>query len=367
MTHTAHEAVQIFYMVSGCCMRVVFGKYERRAEFYFSRFLRMFVPCWTVAVAVLALSVVSGLALGYWGELEPYVKYEGQNGLAGILVASFSNLVIFLQDTVMFLEHDAGESLHFTTDFRTSDHQLWHYMIIPQAWSVAVELSFYIFVPLLARLRTRNLVAVVLCSLVARIVGYEFLGLNDDPWTYRFFPFELALFGAGMLSCRAYKLHQNRLKQWFEKHCDPKLPVYVAQGLCMLPFFWFSAYAAEWLSWHIGQNYADLVSYAAWACALPLFFAISQRNKRDRFIGELSYPIYLVHYFLIFEVLFLLNHIKAGLPEATFSPTAWTGPITTLLSVLSAVAIVKWVIYPLDRKRYDLAAKWSRRFWSAGA
>ncbi len=352
--HGGREAVQIFFMISGFYMALIADKYPSKLEFYCSRFLRIFIPYWFVAVGVVLACIVSGIAIDEWGVLGLYRNYSpDNNGLAGVVITAISNVTILLQDAVMFLTNDGGEKLSFTRDFGFSKHPLWLFLVIPQAWSVAVELMFYITVPFIAKLRIRSLVVILLVSVGVRLLAYMGLGLDNDPWTYRFFPFELALFVAGMLGCRFYRAKYAYLKKvvskidlqrWWSKS------IYV---IVLFLLFFMMKWLELLLGKFINENYAVLVIYLLWACLLPFLFAISKSLSWDRFVGELSYPVYLVHVFVISVVGILLK----ALGWSDF----WWGGVSALLSLFAAWLVFAIVISPLDKHRHELAKSMAAR------
>ena len=102
------------------------------------------------------------------------------------------------------IEHS---SLLFTGSFAHSDVPLYQGLLVPQAWTLGVEITFYLVAPFVLR-SPRRLLALLAASLALRAVLIATgIGLSD-PWTYRFFPAELALFLAGALS------HQILLPRW---------------------------------------------------------------------------------------------------------------------------------------------------------
>ena len=69
--------------------------------------------------------------------------------------------------------------------------------LVPQAWTLSIEIMFYILVPFVVR-KIRVIALLFSLSLFIRFLAISFgFGLHD-PWTYRFFPFELALFFLGL-------------------------------------------------------------------------------------------------------------------------------------------------------------------------
>ena len=73
------------------------------------------------------------------------------------------------------------------------------FLLVLQAWTLGLELSFYLIAPFIVR-RSFLLVLLFAGSLCGRLFAIvSGFGLSD-PWTYRFFPFELALFIGGVFS-----------------------------------------------------------------------------------------------------------------------------------------------------------------------
>ncbi len=346
--HSGREAVQIFFMISGFYMALIADKYSSKLEFYCSRFLRIFIPYWAVAIGVVVFCVISGLVIGEWGVLDLYRGFStDKNGIAGVLLAGISNVTIFFQDTVMFLTDDGGQSLSFTRDFGASKHPLWLFLVIPQAWSVAVELMFYMVVPFISQYRNRYLFILLMLSLGVRVFSYEALGLTNDPWVYRFFPFEMALFVAGMLSCRFYKTKGEFMQRVIARIVPKGLvgsTIYIAALFCL--FFVLKKMTLLFGN-SIGENYAVLVSYILWAVLIPFLFVISKSLRWDRVVGELSYPVYLLHVFVISVVGVLLGMLRMS--------DIWIGKVSALLSVFVASILFVAIIMPLDRRRHVLA------------
>lgn len=97
----------------------------------------------------------------------------------------------------------------------------------------------------------------------------------------------------------------------------------------------------------IGENYAVLVSYILWAVLIPFLFVISKSLRWDRVVGELSYPVYLLHVFVISVVGVLLGMLRMS--------DIWIGKVSALLSVFVASILFVAIIMPLDRRRHVLA------------
>lgn len=113
-----------------------------------------------------------------------------------LLIAS--NIFLFGQDWVMFSAIKDGH-LVFSENFQNSEVFLDSSLLVPQAWTLGVELSFYLLAPFIISSR-KAIYILIIYSLGLRLVLIKIgIGMND-PWNYRFFPTELALFLVGVLS-----------------------------------------------------------------------------------------------------------------------------------------------------------------------
>ncbi|ABW29256.1 hypothetical protein AM1_4278 [Acaryochloris marina MBIC11017] len=105
---------------------------------------------------------MTGIFFDKWGELQPYIEYSSnKNGVLGVLFVTLSNMIVAFQDMVLFLTHDAGQSFQFTTNFTDSQQPLYKYLIIPQGWSISLELIFYLLAPFLVKMRTMRLAVIL--------------------------------------------------------------------------------------------------------------------------------------------------------------------------------------------------------------
>ncbi len=353
--HDSVDAVQIFFIISGFYMALISEKYKTAIEFYASRFLRIFIPYYVILGIVLIACVVCGLSFGQWLDLSAYVNYSpGKNGLLGVVFTAITNLTVFFQDWVMFLQHDAGTSLSFTPRFVDNASPLYQYLLVRQAWSIGTELTFYLLVPLLSKLKTRWLLVIAIASLALRIYAYQKLNLWKDPFSYRFFPFELLLFVAGML---AYRVYAKTLARWGAfKLKNPTQ--YLAFAVFMLFVFYATQKIPDLLRKPLGRPYMELGSYPIWVIAIPFLFHLTKDLKIDRFIGELTYPVYLIH-FVILEIVDVIL--------ANFSISDHiSGYITAAVSIALSIFLYLIVFKPFEEKRQGFAkgisVKW-RTLW----
>jgi peptidoglycan/LPS O-acetylase OafA/YrhL len=135
--------------------------------------------------------------------------------------------------------------------------------------------------PLLFIKNRKYIYYIFIASLLIRIYLLQH-GKAEDPWSYRFFPSELALF---MLGAMAYSLYK---KIRFDS--NPEL--FQNLGAIMLTLvvgyiFFFRNIAANY-------EFDKGIFYLMLAAFIPFIFYLSKDNKFDQFIGNLSYPIYLL-------------------------------------------------------------------------
>lgn len=187
------NAVQLFYMISGFLISYVLVEaksYATVVDFYKSRALRIY-PVYAV-VAVITL-----LAMFILGNSVFLDVYRNAPVTAGAFLAA-TNVFVLGQDWVMFLGVTGGK-LVATGDFSDSEVLLYNGLLVPQAWTLGVELSFYALAPFVLRQR-RRLFAMFALSVCVRLVLVAMGIASEDPWRYRFFAAELSLFLLGALA-----------------------------------------------------------------------------------------------------------------------------------------------------------------------
>ena len=287
-------AVQLFYVISGFLISYVLTATDHYqgavGKFYANRFLRLFPIYLAVAALTLAAHVMSGCAFFRIYDALPF---------SAELFLVLSNIFIMGQDWLMFfgIEHSA---LKFTGSFAHSEVPLYEGLLVPQAWTLGVEMSFYLVAPFILH-SPRRLLALLAASLALRgVLIATGIGLSD-PWTYRFFPTELALFLLGSLSHQVllprYKAWTQRIKRL------PEIGTAVLAVYCVLHF-----------SIAMNHNVRDGLAVLLFAALLPLAFLFQSRHRLDKAIGELSYPIYICHSLVIMFFKWLLEEAHLDQP-----------------------------------------------------
>ncbi|HEX3989012.1 MAG TPA: acyltransferase family protein, partial [Verrucomicrobiae bacterium] len=155
----------------------------------------------------------------------------------------------------------------------------------------------------------------------------------------------IGLFLFGMLGFRLYA--KFSADQSFLRWQALSRLSYIAGAVVLLIIMYFHVWLVQFLERLIDPHLAVLVTYPLFIIAIPVLFLVSGKNGIDRLIGEMSYPVYLVHYLVIVVVANLLN----------IGPGAELGRISAVASVVLAALMYRKFIAPLDRKRHDLSVK----------
>jgi peptidoglycan/LPS O-acetylase OafA/YrhL len=208
-------AVQCFFMISGFLISLVLSqKYDPttadgRQLFYTNRALRIFVPYWSFCLMILAAHALIYLALGVrFGVDATFAQHWPEMTLPTRIYLLFSNIFILMQEWSMWLVYENGAMIPVWNSDLHGPH-LGTFQVIPQAWSVSLELMFYALAPFLVRRHWLTLVALIVATYMLRWVTFAH-GLNGSGFVYRFFPFEIGLFVAGMLTHRVYAYLNSR-------------------------------------------------------------------------------------------------------------------------------------------------------------
>jgi peptidoglycan/LPS O-acetylase OafA/YrhL len=300
-----HVAVQAFYIISGFYMTLILnekylGQKNSYRLFIINRLLRLYPLYWiillfTVIVSAVIILISDGASAG---KLQPYLDYLGQMDLTTFVFLIFTNITFLFQDWVMFLGIDIHSGLlFFTKNYKESNPELWQFLPVQQAWTIGIEITFYLLAPFIVRKNIKTIMTLLVISGLVKMVLYLY-GMDYDPWTYRFLPAELFFFFLGIITYHVYrKVGQSQIKGSI---------LHFFHGLLILITLTFSI---------ISFDYKIFVYLLLFATCLPFSFVLSKNWKKDRFIGELSYPIYMSHMLvlMIIEYSEISQFIDTGL------------------------------------------------------
>jgi peptidoglycan/LPS O-acetylase OafA/YrhL len=209
------------------------------------------------------------------------------------------------------------------------------FTMIAPAWSLSIELAFYAIAPFILRRHFLVIAALALASNWLRFEAYG-RGYYSAATDCRFFPFELSLFLFGSLSYFLYDFLKSR------KLFRPVLSAGLTALLVALVVF--------------HPRWVDIKPYQFFvlvALLLPALFDFTTRHGWDRWMGELSYPLYLVHWpVLLFGVAISELPHMSGVSRTQLYPYALLA-----ISLLAAIAINHLIVNPVDAWRQARARK----------
>ena len=249
-------------------------------KFYKNRILRILPLYWLVAVLIVLLSIVFGLWLGSFGKLQFYIDKLGASPqtLSSLIFIALSNVSLIGQDWITFLDFsDAGNLIFMGLN---SHPKLQEFLLIPIAWTVSVEVFFYAVTPWLAKKSIRVILVLILSVAGFRFILYIIFNVDGSWAIFRFAPTELFWFLLGVLSYKA---------QGYSNKILSRYAMLLWISLLSLIF----TYPIHQLSW--------LIFFSIFLLT-PTTFILFQKNSIDRYLGELTYPLYLGHMLIILIV-----------------------------------------------------------------
>jgi peptidoglycan/LPS O-acetylase OafA/YrhL len=274
-------AVQLFYIVSGYLMSLVIlsSSYSSIKLFYLNRFLRLFPIYWFVAL----ITLVTYFSITTEASVEFFKTYTDLGDSSVWLI--LANILLVGQDWIMFTGVTDG-IFGFTTNFLKSDIPIWRGLLVPQAWTLGVELSFYAIAPFILK-NWKHWVSLLILSLLLRVY-FIFIGLGkEDPFSYRFFPLELALFLFGVLAHQAIRPFYERLSLLDNSVLIKSINFFILSIILIFHLI------------PISTPIKTLLFIGVFVVSLPMLAKFQRENRLDNWIGNLSYQIYICHWLII--------------------------------------------------------------------
>jgi peptidoglycan/LPS O-acetylase OafA/YrhL len=348
-------AVRLFFIISGFYMMLILStKYtaERPHRYWLfisNRFCRIYPTYYVVLALSLLFYAAGSLYLQRPADrllLWQAAWHHDQNW--SLLFVSLSQLTVFGIDAVCVFVYDLAHGVYlpgWSTPVATlawlptagADPSgvvpAWRFLFVPQSWSISIELLFYLMVPWLASWRTRNLLLLGFLSFGFCMSSRFFLapalftGLN-----YFFLPFHLILFILGMLAYRYSGPYLARLGRLFKA------------GLVSVMF------ATLLLAQFIPSAARYLICIVLVFVSLPVLFDWSKKSRFQKWVGDLSYPIYICHILVKWGLLGLMGVSTKGVT----SPQGW---VLLVGSITLAAALLRLVDYPVDKWRQQRVEK----------
>jgi peptidoglycan/LPS O-acetylase OafA/YrhL len=292
-------AVKLFFVMSGFYMALVLTeKYSGTPKaFYMARALRLAPLYWATILATLAFFYLTSFAT-----LEGVVKSRMWRALSpDWLPAQLTAMTVANLTTIGM---DAGFLACYT--YGTACLVLVNSMFVPQAWTLGIEVMFYIAAPFIMASGVRAVIGILVGSLSIKLL---LLVLNaPDNWLRMFALAEMYYFMAGILAYFLYRSIERRLPR----------------QIYLLPFVAVLISAVVLYSLAVGKVYYTPHRYllefvvepalvVTFALLIPVVFHATREAKSfvgrwDKNIGDLSYPIYITHILSLWVSVYFLNN-----------------------------------------------------------
>jgi 2-polyprenyl-3-methyl-5-hydroxy-6-metoxy-1,4-benzoquinol methylase len=183
-----------------------------------------------------------------------------------------SNLCTWGIDLGFFQVIDqASDQMVFSKNAGQGGIPVYHLFLVPQAWTLSLELYFYLLAPFIVR-RFKIIVAVYCISVMSYVIPYK-MGLNFFHYL-RFFPVTLSYFMVGAAVYWIYRKRNDLVKQIR----------YVA-----LPLIFSVVLAAiNFKSIPLDERLKLILFVALVSITIPFAFELTRNWRVDKFIGDLS-------------------------------------------------------------------------------
>lgn len=302
-------AVLGFFIISGFYMNLVTTeKYQsNRSGFLFNRVLRLY-PAYFIA---LALSILFAF-FNHTNHIFLKPEFAGEMSFAELMWYRITNLIILGQDITSNL------SPKFF-------HNAYNHPVSP-AWTLASELIFYFVISLLPHRRWMRISLMIAIALASLWVRTHWLNTNSYPIS------TIGFFMVGALSYYLYDYIRaySGLLLWA---VGIILMIVVSAFICFMPTM-------------IDKN--QTIFFTVICLLSPFIFLVTKDSIIDRFIGELSYPVYIIHMVIVI-----------GISLGSFSYFIMFGShLASIvgLTLISALLIYFLVEKPINKYRLRIAA-----------
>lgn len=339
MSGGAIIAVRIFFVISGFYMALILnGKYLNSVgDFYRSRALRLYPAYLATVIVTLFIDTLflHGVHFKSWSAL------LSSDGFWIAPIMAFANVsFIGLNDMVLIcMDRATGAISLKEAGACPSGHPFSSYVVVPQAWTLGIEVLFYAIAPFILRRGVRLVLGLLAASIILKFSVIA-LGMNTHPYDRHLFALEFVFFLTGAASYFFY--------DWLRKLNIDAIRA-VAPFAPAMAIILTNAYVYVMPSYYYTNKFVldailDPLLIGAMFVLIPLSFMATAKSEWDNWIGELSYPIYITH------VIALLVSIElANLLELEAMWTRFSLHMTLILAV--AVLAVFAITRPIEALR----------------
>lgn len=258
---TTDIAVHSFFILSGFYMAYIYReKYVHKKSSYVlfitNRLLRIYPLYWSV------LLLIVGFALT---KLIFYIGSEENIILRFIAFSTYERNWMIIENIFFIITPD-----YWIHSFKNPD-----FLVGPQVWSLQVEVPFYLLVPFILKDSPRTiLIRLVIILIVVYGIIIPIHLFNPQSLIYLFLT-NIIYFAAGITSYLIYIKKRS--------HTKPSvLPfVFIVSFLIVIPT----------------MQIISPIYYMCLTLSIPSIFRYTKTNIFDKYIGSISYPLFIAHIF----------------------------------------------------------------------
>ena len=307
-------AVESFFIISGFYMSLIIcEKYKGKnsyISFLSSRFLRLY-PSYFVVLLVI---FIASLFISQVHTYDP-ISY------ISTLLSSHMNIQYLYHLFIIIVNN-------LTLNYFTLTISQGFDLLIPPAWTISMEILFYILAPFIVKRNIKFIIILAIVSLFIRLMirtyAITFLVLRSH-----YFPSDLIFFLLGVIAYKIYVQIQVVNK-------------YVFYSIYLFLLFLTLFYTVV-IQIYISQSIDTWVYIFILTLSIPFIFRYTKDWYLDRLIGEYSYLIYILHSFIIFCS---LNFVARDKPYFTL--------LVLFITVIFAIIIHYTLEIPIDNYRHKL-------------
>lgn len=317
------QSVLSFFIISGFYMALILdGKYTSKISFYISRALRIFPIYWLVLLFTIFLGLI---------KIPLHVGSEENSIIHYLMYSKHLTKSDFVTETVNYISRNL--TLIITKDyFGVRENIAAGYLVLYQGWSLQIELLFYLVSPFILLLRKNVFAFTVFYATLIYGIVLPFSHFSENNLTLKFAGY-LFYFLLGICSYKyIFKIIEN---------AKPTKTYVVLFITTILYISFYQIIPGKILNYPF---YINIYYYIYFATVIPYIFSLTKNNRFDRFLGDLSYPVYISH------LIFVKTLLSFPHPHIPLFNTLFVAATTIIFSII----VVKYFQEPIDRFRYKI-------------
>jgi len=329
-------AIVCFFMISGFLMALILEtKYVGEVgAFYANRILRIYPPF--LVATFFSAAVFYLYPNRHHNPVQAIIGAFDKQAWDALIVAGVTNLTLIGINLTRYINVlEPNYTLLFPNFSYPGQgfggHNL---LMVPQGWTLSLELCFYLLAPFVVKSRTWVIVAMAAFFVWWTGPMQDVVRAND--WNTdlgAWFPFVVRYFFFGVIGFRVMRMLDAGIAQFPMLRIIPALSFVAAFALVV---------SGYWLTREVRLDLQYF--YYLFAATIPGLFLFTKSLRFDAAIGEYSYPVYLFHY------VFTTSANK-------WVPDEWIGVFTLITTLVASAAY----IYLIDRRIMKFRASLLRR------